>query len=568
MIKQIYERFHSDDYYKVLSLLMVFAFIIIFAGIGLRSPWPADEPRFAEVAREMVVSGNWFFPMRGGELYPDKPPVFMWAIALVYSWIGNMDWAFMIPNALAGMITLLCVYDLAAKLWNVRVARNAFLLMLIVPQFVLQAKTAQIDAMVACWVTLAMYGFVYHFYIKKNWIWYFASWAFMGLGIITKGVGFLPVFFLIPVIIQVIRHKTPFSLANAVKYALGPLAMLAVIAMWLLPMLHYADISGNPDFTAYKNNILFKQTGERYANSWGHIKPWHYYITGVIPLFWFPVPFMLMSKSYWKNYRATPVIQSLLIWVVLVIIFFSISPGKRGVYVLPAIPMLVLAVSPWMTNFKPHRVLSGFIKGFLWLVCIILLVGAGLALFDSHIITKHLEDEIDTTSLTLFLASAGVIWTLLLVFLRRKSVYCILGSVLACTWLLYSTWGYTLLNPLRTPAKEIMADAAQQIGQDGELGLVKFKEQFLLFSPIPLTQFSYLAEPDQQFRNAWLWMKEKPNRFIMMAQRNDVECFDNSKAKLLGYGHRQSWMLFGQDSLTPTCTPPDRIQRYSMPMPR
>lgn len=74
----------------------------------------------------------------------------------------------------------------------------------------------------------------------------------MGLGIITKGVGFLPVFFLIPVIIQAIRHKTPFSLANAVKYALGPLAMLAVIAMWLLPMLHYADISGNPDFTAYK----------------------------------------------------------------------------------------------------------------------------------------------------------------------------------------------------------------------------------------------------------------------------------------------------------------------------
>lgn len=168
MIKQISERFHSDDYYKVLSLLMVFAFIIIFAGIGLRSPWPADEPRFAEVAREMVVSGNWFFPMRGGELYPDKPPVFMWAIALVYSWIGNMDWAFMIPNALAGMITLLCVYDLAAKLWNVRVARNAFLLMLIVPQFVLQAKTAQIDAMVACWVTLAMYGLFITFTSRRT----------------------------------------------------------------------------------------------------------------------------------------------------------------------------------------------------------------------------------------------------------------------------------------------------------------------------------------------------------------------------------------------------------------
>lgn len=55
------QTWHNEDYYQTLFFLLVVAAIIIFAGIGLRDPWPADEPRFVEVAREMVQSGNWFF---------------------------------------------------------------------------------------------------------------------------------------------------------------------------------------------------------------------------------------------------------------------------------------------------------------------------------------------------------------------------------------------------------------------------------------------------------------------------------------------------------------------------
>ncbi|WP_411354696.1 ArnT family glycosyltransferase, partial [Vibrio parahaemolyticus] len=80
----------SDDYYQTLWFLLFLAFIIIFSGIGLRDPWPADEPRFVEVAREMVQSGNWFFPTRGGELYPDKPPVFMWSMAAFFLLTGSL----------------------------------------------------------------------------------------------------------------------------------------------------------------------------------------------------------------------------------------------------------------------------------------------------------------------------------------------------------------------------------------------------------------------------------------------------------------------------------------------
>ena len=63
-------------------LFWMLALLVLGAGLGLRDPWPADEPRFALVARHMVESGDWLFPHRGNELYPDKPPLFMWLQAL------------------------------------------------------------------------------------------------------------------------------------------------------------------------------------------------------------------------------------------------------------------------------------------------------------------------------------------------------------------------------------------------------------------------------------------------------------------------------------------------------
>ncbi|HYN41236.1 MAG TPA: glycosyl transferase, partial [Thermoanaerobaculia bacterium] len=94
-----------DDRRSLLVLLLL-ATVLFAAGIGLRDPWPADEPRFALVARQMVESGQWLFPMRGGELYPDKPPVFMWTIALFLKATGSLRVAFLLPSLLAGLGTL------------------------------------------------------------------------------------------------------------------------------------------------------------------------------------------------------------------------------------------------------------------------------------------------------------------------------------------------------------------------------------------------------------------------------------------------------------------------------
>ena len=79
--------------------LFLLASVLIFIGLGLRDPWPADEPRFAQVAKEMVETGQWFFPARAGEYYPDKPPVFMWSIAFFFALFGSIKVAFLLPSA-------------------------------------------------------------------------------------------------------------------------------------------------------------------------------------------------------------------------------------------------------------------------------------------------------------------------------------------------------------------------------------------------------------------------------------------------------------------------------------
>ena len=82
---------------RKLGLLLLLGLVLFGAGLGMRDPWPADEPRFALVAVQMADSGQWLIPMRGAEPYPDKPPLFFWAVALAYRSLGSLRVAFLLP---------------------------------------------------------------------------------------------------------------------------------------------------------------------------------------------------------------------------------------------------------------------------------------------------------------------------------------------------------------------------------------------------------------------------------------------------------------------------------------
>src|SRR3546814_3934990 len=121
------------------------ALLVLAAGDGLREPWPADEPRFVLVAKQMLESGDWWFPHRGQELYADKPPLYFWLLALAYQLIGSWRWSFLLPSLLAALGTLALTWDIARRLYTPRIGLWAAGAVLVYVQFVYQAKRAQID---------------------------------------------------------------------------------------------------------------------------------------------------------------------------------------------------------------------------------------------------------------------------------------------------------------------------------------------------------------------------------------------------------------------------------------
>ena len=543
--------------------------VVLFLGVGLRYPWPADEPRLAQIAREMVESGQWLFPTRGGEFYPDKPPVFMWLSAAFFALIGHLKVSFLLPSIFAAIGTLLLVYDLGKRLWNEQVAFWAVLILAFTPQFLLQGKTAQIDALVTFWITVGCYGLVRHFITGPHWRWYFVSWVAMGLGIMTKGVGFLPLLMLLPLALWV-KNPVAAKVEDKVwrwRVLAGLLVLLLTVACWLGPMLWQVHAHGTEDMLAYRNNILFRQTAERYANAWGHLKPWHYFLTQAMPLVWFPLPFiaLAMIKPLVALLKNDTKLRVLLVWVGLVVLFFSISKGKREVYIFPALPMLALVMAVlWNAarDSKPARVLSAVLPWVLALAALAISILGAVIQWAPHKLSARLQeygDLLDTLGLPLVLLGAGLL--MLLVALRKRDLFVRLAVNSLAIWVFVSLVAWPRVDPHRTP-QQIMADVEDHLPPNAELGLLQFKEQFLLFSQRKLTHFSYLSPIEEQERRAWLWVHEAPNRFVLTPTDAEVTCFDFSHAVSLGEAHRREWVLLGTEALKVECAAPKRDKRF------
>jgi len=542
--------------------------IVLLLGIGLRYPWPADEPRFAQVAREMVESGQWLFPTRGGEPYPDKPPVFMWFSAAAFALLGNLKLSFLLPSALASVGTLLLVHDLGRRLWSPQAALFAVLVLVLTPQFLLQGKAGQIDALVTFWITLGCYGLLRHFVTGPHWGWYFTAWAAMALGIMTKGVGFLPLLMLLPLALWI---KNPGQGAAPVwrwKLAAGVLVMAATVALWLGPMLWQVHSIGTDTMVAYRNDLLFRQTGERFVNAWHHVKPWHYFFSQAIPVVWFPLPVLLLVffKPLLAALREDRRLKVLLAWVGLVLLFFSISSGKREVYIFPALPMLALVVGVLWTQVRAQGLggrTSAFFQWFLYTLAATL-GGLGLMLrFSPERLLRKAPDyaEAIPTLATPLIAMAATLLVLLIV-IRRRDLLVRMAATSLTIWVFVSLMVWPRVDPYRTP-QDMMEQVEQTLPPGAELALLYFKEQFLLFSHRPLTHFSYLAPLEQQERNAWIWMREAPNREILVPTDAQLACFDVAKAISLGEAHRREWVLFAADAMRPTCAAPARVQRFT-----
>ena len=528
------------DLYWLLGL----GLLLIATGIGLRDPWPADEPRFALVARDMVATGEWLLPRVGGQPYADKPPLFFWMIALGLQASHALRLAFLLPSLLSGLGCVVLVYDLARRLWNRETGLAAGFALLFTVQFVWQARQAQIDATLCFWTTLGLYGLLRHLLLGPQWRWYAVGWAAAGFGVITKGVGFLPLLVLLPYAVLRPPRWTPrYTSPASARWLIGPLAFVLAVSVWLVPMLLAAR--SDPSLAAYRDEILFRQTVDRYANAWHHREPFWYFLVQVIPALWLPLTALLpwMVGRWREALRARDLrIALLLVWVVLVLLFFSFSTGKRGVYVLPAVPALALACAPYLIDLARRVSVE---RTMFWLagaIGILCALGAGYLLVRPDkrvdVLTSYQIDALDPL-IAIAIASAVVC-----ALARPRRGFIAFGGTLAGALMIVSFWVNPAMNDVRS-GRSFVTRVESTADPSRELGWVAFKEQYLLNAARPVVHFGHARwrEAEQEAADAALWLSQDPSRQLVVSDRVRGACFSAARAAPVGSANDIDWFV-------------------------
>ena len=226
------------DKNKILIVLAAMFFFMPFLGKVHLFDW--DEINFAEIAREMVVTGDYLRPQIDYELFTEKPPMFMWFQAASMNVFGMNEYASRFPNTIAGLITLLLLYSAGTKLYNQKFGllwAGAYFGS-VLPH--LYFRSGIIDPWFNLFIFLGLYNLIL-FYWKKDqleganlqkskWRNMVLAGVFTGLGIMVKG----PVAFLIIALVlgvYWISKKFKFYI-NIGEFLVYTLITLATAAVW------------------------------------------------------------------------------------------------------------------------------------------------------------------------------------------------------------------------------------------------------------------------------------------------------------------------------------------------
>jgi 4-amino-4-deoxy-L-arabinose transferase-like glycosyltransferase len=344
--------------YYPLALILALSAVVFFYGLGRLALAGPDEPRYAEVAREMLVSRDFISPRLGGCLWFEKPPLLYWLDAAAYQTFGVSEFAARLPSAMAALAAALFLYYSVATRLSKRLALIVGVVLVTSPLFVAYARAAVPDMLLACSLTLALLS-VYLSLTSSGkarlWLW-ILGWVFAGFSVLAKGLVGILLFALITFLTLVLAGLVRRIRWRDVLY--GGLVLLAVSSIWYVPV----TVRHGDEFI---REFFINHHFRRYlTNTYHHPQPIYFYpailLAGVLPWTGFLVTSVtrmlpLRYRSLTRSGQATMIERdsdrssnSMLlhylawVWLAVPLLFFSFSESKLPGYILPAIPALAI----------------------------------------------------------------------------------------------------------------------------------------------------------------------------------------------------------------------------------
>lgn len=325
----------NRDYFFIL----IMALMLFFPFLGSVHLFDWDEINFAESAREMLITGDWWRVTINFEPFREKPPLFFWMQALSMRVFGVGEYAARFPNAVCGVLTLLLIYRIGRE-WKDRTFSWVWVLLYAgtyLPH--LYFKSGIIDPWFNLFIFLSIY-FLFkvlempgRFTVRHAAL----SGMFTGLAILTKG----PVAFLLLLLTFLTwwvhhRFRKPATLKAVVVYAA---CAFGVSSLWF----GYETLQNGPwflvEFLSYQVDLFLHPVA-------GHKQPFYYHFL-VVLLGCFPLSIFALTAFTWR-FRADGNHFSLwmkyLFWVVMIL--FSIVTTKIVHYSsMSYLPLSYLAAS-------------------------------------------------------------------------------------------------------------------------------------------------------------------------------------------------------------------------------
>ncbi len=391
-----------------LLLLACFCGFFFFFGLGYFGLTGADEPRYAQVAREMLARFDWITPTLGGKPWLEKPPLYYWQAMLAYHIFGVTDWAARLPSAFDAAFMVFAIYFFLRR-YRPGIELDGALFAASGAAVIGFARAASTDMPLAAMFTIAMIAWLGWYESKQKWL-LAAFYAFTGLGMLAKGPVSPFLAALIIVCFAFTQRDSP--LIRATLWLPGILIFCVVSLPW-----YVAVQIKNPEFLKI---FILQHNLERFStNLYRHAQPFWYYIP-VALLALFPWVVFVIAALYrgireWNkrsaqvpsvagddsselrsNSGADPFNRFLILWFLLPIFFFSISRSKLPGYILPAIPAGILLLALYVRQSQLLRKKPGMVAAILHaLVATLLLIPAagasGIILHDRLLLNPLVE---------------------------------------------------------------------------------------------------------------------------------------------------------------------------------
>lgn len=337
-------------------LLAVAVSLLWFANLDQRKLVKPDEGRYAEIAREMVISGDWVTPRLNGIKYFEKPVLHYWAGAASFTLFGKHEWAARLWSAVAGLAGMLVAWYVGRRLFGEMEGLYAAAVLGSSTMYFALAHLNLVDMGLTLFLSAALGAILVaqrdgaSETERRSWM--LAAWAAMGLATLTKGL--LGIALPAMALVSYVLVERDWRLLTRLHVGLGAIAFLIAAAPW------YVLVSvRNPEFPWF---FFVQEHFLRYATDAGRREgAWWYFVplllVGLVP---WTIPALHGALCAWREDRKGARFRPhrfLVVWAASVFIFFSASRSKLPHYILPMFPALAL-LAGWQIARMPGRRLA------------------------------------------------------------------------------------------------------------------------------------------------------------------------------------------------------------------